>query len=97
MNTFNLKLVVEINLYEMEHKTAVLIFTATLFNFNFSSVIKLCICFYIWLMRIVWVRSALVHDQLDGHSSREKSNQHLVFYGEVLNRTLPIPLVTNWV
>ena len=44
----------------------------SLFNFKFSSVIKLCICFYIWLRRIVWVRCALVHDQLDGHSSREK-------------------------
>ena len=61
----------------------------TLFNFKFSSVIKLCICFYIWLRRIVWVRCTLVHDQLDGHSSREKSNQHLVFYGEGPNRTLP--------
>ena len=47
------------------------------------------VCFNIWLMRIVWVRCALVHDQLDGHSSREKSNQHLVFYGEGPNRTLP--------
>ena len=41
----------------------------TLFNFKFSSVIKLCICFYIWLKRIVWVRCALVHDQLDGFSN----------------------------